>query len=181
MILGFHVSTLLVAGYALLLVAIAVALERLARRSHNLTERFHVAGFSYDAHHDRWQCPAGQHLYRISNDFLARKAVYRAHPHVCNNCHAKPQCTDSDEGRQVERRLDTWLESELRRFQRGFTLLLIGLSGVILVWQMGGPDDFRDRMLLLSLLVPLAAVETHLLPSFLRPSRLEMDRSRRPE
>lgn len=163
MIWGFHASVLLAGAYALLLAALAAALEGLGRGSHQSAERFHVAGFRYDSERDLWQCPEGRQLFRISSDVRARTAVYQAHPHHCNACHAKPACTDAPDGRRIERRLDSWLESELRRFHRGFTLALLALAAAILAWGVEGPGTDRDRLLLGTLFVATVLVEIRLL------------------
>lgn len=155
MIGGFHAGILLAGGYAVFLVAVAVSLERLGRSSHRLSERFEVAGFQYHAQHDRWECPTGNHLHRVANDSPHRIAVYQAPAHVCNSCAAKHQCTDSDSGRRIERRLDSWLESELRRFHRGLSLGMLVLALAILGLEMSGQDTVDDRLLLAGLLLSI--------------------------
>ncbi len=55
-------TVFLAAGYALFLLAIAGGLELLARNSHNHSQRFRTAGFTYHKHLDVWECSPGQHL-----------------------------------------------------------------------------------------------------------------------
>jgi hypothetical protein len=157
MIGGFHAGILLAGGYAVFLVLVAAALERLGRSSHRLSERFEVAGFQYHPQHDRWECPTGNHLHRRPSDH-PRKIVYQAPAHVCNACAVKERCTDSDTGRRIERRIDSWLQSELRRFHRGLSLAMLVLSLAILAAELGGGDTSRDRLLLGGLLLPIAGL-----------------------
>ena len=91
MIGGFHIEVLYTAGYAVLLVGIAFVLELLARRSHEMAEQIHVAGFSYHRELDVWKCPTGQHLGRSASDERRRIVVYQAPGHVCNVCHCKSE------------------------------------------------------------------------------------------
>lgn len=181
MIRGFQDSTVLTAGYALFLAGLAAALEWLGHGSHRFAERFHVAGFRFDAERDMWHCPEGQQLFRVASDLTTRTAVYQAPAHVCNACCARPDCTDSNDGRRIERRLDSWLESELRRFHRGITLVLLALASVVLVWRMEGPGGLRGRILLGGLLVPLVLAEIRLFSSLLERSHSLERAAQRPE
>lgn len=156
----------MVAGYALLLVGVAVVLELVARQSHRLSEQFHVSGFIYHPQFDAWKCPTGQHLERKESDYGRGVIVYRAPAHVCNNCHCKTDCTDSDQGRQIERRLDSWLRSEIRRFHRGLSLVLLLLATIILGAETGGRDSSRDWLVLGVLLTLIGVFGMRLLASF---------------
>lgn len=155
MIGGVHAGTLLACGYAVFLVLVAAALERAGRSSHRLSQRFEVAGFKYHAQHDRWECPTGNHLHRHATDPARKLVMYRAPAHVCNACAVKGNCTDSDGGRRIERRLDSWLESELRKFHRGMSLAMLVLSVAILGAELGGQAGVGDRLLLAGLLLPI--------------------------
>lgn len=167
MIDGMHPDVLMVAGYAVLLVGVAAVLEWVAKQSHRLSEQFHVAGFTYHAQRDAWRCPTGQHLERKESDYGRRLVVYQAPAHVCNVCHCKMRCTDSDDGRRIEQRLDSWLRSEMSRFHRGLSLVLLLLAAVILTAGTSGQDSSRDWLVLGALLVLIVACGTRLLASFL--------------
>jgi len=65
----------------------------------------------------------------------------------------------------LERRLDTWLESELRQFHRGISLALLLLATVILLGEIFRYPALRDREALTALLLPLGLAELKLLPS----------------
>jgi hypothetical protein len=166
MIYGIHPDVLFGGGYAIFLVGVAVILERVAFHSHRLSKQLEVAGFKYHAAHDLWECPEGQHLERHRTDYQFRIVMYRAPAHACRACARREQCTDSADGRRIEHRLDSWLESELRRFHRGLSLVLLLLAGLILAAQMSSRDTFRDWLVILALLLPIAASGTQLLGRF---------------
>lgn len=128
---AIHAETAIAAGYALFLIAAAFGLERLARHSHDRSERYRTAGFTYHGHLDAWECPEGQHLRLHEHDRERRVARYRAKAHVCNACPRKPECTDSDDGREVVRALDPWPHSEAGRYHRGICLVLAALAALI--------------------------------------------------
>ena len=160
MIRGVHIQALLAAGYAVFLAAAALALELLARHSHRRSQQFQVAGFHYHPQLDAWECPTVKRLPRAESDPARRRVVYRAPAHVCNRCHIKTDCTDSDRGREIERRLDSWLDSEIRRFHRGLSLALVFLAALILVAEIFFHNNPADRDLLgtfLALMILLAS------------------------
>jgi hypothetical protein len=140
---GLHGEAVLAAAYALLLLVGALAVERMARRTHGPAEAYSLAGFTYHPHLDAWECPTGQHLPVVEVDHAARRARYRAAASACNRCPLKSRCTDSDTGREVTRTLDPWLETEIGRFHRGMSLvrnhldgdvMVLGLLLLIIVW-----------------------------------------------
>ncbi|HZO59597.1 MAG TPA: transposase [Solirubrobacterales bacterium] len=125
-------EALLAAGYALALTIGVGALEWLSAHTHRRAMLWRTAGFEYDAHHDAWVCPEGEHLWPHAYEHERRIVRYRARPQVCNACPAKGSCTDSDEGREVVRALDPWPHSEAGRFHRGISLVLIALAVLVL-------------------------------------------------
>ena len=110
MIPGVHLEVILAAGYAAFLVGAAALLEMLARHSHRRTGQYQNAGFTYRERFDLWECPMGQQLARVEADHARRIVRYRAPAKVCNACSLKNNCTDSSEGRLLERRLDSWID-----------------------------------------------------------------------
>jgi len=167
MIHGMHSDVLMGAAYALLLAGVAGVLEWVARQSHRLSEQFHVAGFTYHPQLDAWKCPTGQHLERRESDYGRRVLLYQAPAHICNACHCKSDCTDSDDGRQIEHHLDSWLRSEVRRFHRGLSLVLLLLAAVILAAETGRQDSSRDWIVLGVLLTLICGFGVRHLASFL--------------
>jgi hypothetical protein len=167
MISGVHVEVILASTYAIFLVVVAFVLEFLARHSHKRSEGYRNSGFIYFREMDSWECPAGRQLMHIETDFQRRIAYYRAPAHACNACSLKNNCTDSDEGRLLKSRLDSWLESELRRFHRGISLVLLFLATVLLVAETVRYAEPRDMLIVGSLLIPVGIAETKLFVSFL--------------
>jgi len=155
MIHGVHIEVMLAGGYALLLVGVAVILEIVARHSHRRSEHYRNSGFVYKQKLDVWECPTGHHLMREQTDFERKIAQYRAPAHKCNDCHVKKNCTDSDDGRVLESRLDAWLQSELSRFHRGISLALLLLAVLILATEMFEHQAPRDWLVLVVLLLPI--------------------------
>lgn len=166
MIYGIHTEAILAAGYALLLVGVAGVLEYLARHSHRRSEQYRNSGFVYKRKLDAWECPTGHHLTRVETDFDRRIARYRAPAHKCNVCHCKKDCTNSDNGRELESRLDAWVQSELHRFHRGISLSLFLLATVILAGEMIRHHDPSDLILLGILLAPIGFTGSKLSVSF---------------
>ena len=165
MIWGLHLEVFLALAYALFLSGAAFLLERLARRSQHRTEGYRNSGFIYFRELDYWECPAGHQLVHLETDYQRRTTLYRAPAAACNSCSLKLNCTDSDEGRLLERRWDTWLQTELQRFHRGLSLILLLLASVIVIAEIVRYPQLRDRAALAVLLVPLAFAEWKLLPS----------------
>jgi len=168
---GVDASTWMAAGYAVFLGFAALALELLARRSHRRAEQFPVAGFRYDAGLDAWHCPTGKRLHRDEILPDRRAIVYRAPAHHCNCCTIKTQCTDSDNGRSVERRLDSWLDSELRRFHIGISLALLVLAASILALEIAVHQQDSDRLVLSVALAIVVVPGVRIGFPFLRPRR----------
>ena len=171
MIHGIHIEVILADGYALVLVGVSAILEWLARHSHRRSEHYRNSGFIYKRKEDVWQCPTGHHLTREQTDFERKIATYRAPAHKCNICHCKPGCTDSDDGRVLESRLDSWLQSELRRFHRGISLVLLLLAVLILAAELLRHREVRDWVLLVALLLPICVAGSRYFVSFTESSR----------
>jgi hypothetical protein len=171
MIDGFHAEVLMAEGYSLFLVAVAALLEWLARHSHRRSEQMRVTGFKFHSEFDHWKCPTGQLLRRHSVDHERNIVRYRAPAHVCNCCHKKIDCTDSDEGREIERRVDSWVQSEIRRFHRGISLALLLLAALILAFQVTWYRQPRDLIVLGVPLVAIGAAGIRLAQGFTTRSR----------
>ena len=165
MICGIHVEVLLALVYALFLMAAAFLLELLGRKSHKKAEAYRNAGFVYFRELDYFSCPAGRQLVQVETDYQRRIVSYRAPASACNSCALKLNCTDSDEGRLLERRFDRWIESELRKFHRGISLTLLVLATVLLLAEVLRYPGPHDRSALAGLLVLLGFTQLKLLPS----------------
>ena len=165
MIWGLHLEVFLALAYALFLMGVAFLLERLARRSQKRAEGYRHSGFVYFRDLDYWECPAGHQLVQLHTDHQRRVTTYRAPASACNSCSLKLNCTDSNEGRLLERRLDCWLESELRQFHRAISCALLLLATVMLLAEIFRYPLLHDREALVGLLIPLGLAQVKLLPS----------------
>ena len=131
-----HIEVWLAAGYTAFLVVVAGGLEWFGRYSRRRSGQFRTAGFKYHQHLDSWECPCGHHLLPHYRDPVRPVVRYRAPAHTCNACHKKPDCTDSDEGREILHSAEPWIESQAGRFHRGLSLALLLLAAFILIVEM---------------------------------------------
>lgn len=129
------VSVWLVAGYALLLLAVAWGFDRMAKRMSTRAARWQTGGFTYHPDHDAWRCPKDEWLWPTSFDPANRVMRYRARPAVCNACPVKSDCTTSPHGREVSRQVDPWPHSEAGRFHRGIACVIAALAIIMLLVQ----------------------------------------------
>jgi hypothetical protein len=159
-------ETLMAGAYALFLLVAAIAVELLARHSHARTERYRTAGFSYHAHLDAWRCPEEQHLHRRETDHERRLVRYRAKAETCNACRRKPDCTDSDVGREIVRAMDPWPHSEAGRFHRGLCLVLVALAGLIVALETVRHHEPRELIVLAVVLACVFLTAGRLVPAF---------------
>jgi hypothetical protein len=175
-IFGLHVEVFLALAYAIFLMAVAFLLHLLARKSHTRAERYRNAGFVYFSELNYFECPAGHQLALLENNHQRGVTSYRAPAAACNSCPLKLNCTDSDDGRVVERRVDrvdTWIESELRRFHCGISAVLLLLATVILLAETFRYPKWRDCGALAVLLFPLALTQIKLLPSLFSRRKIQ--------
>jgi len=149
-------EVLLATGYAAALVGAAFVLEWLSAHTHRRALRFRTAGFTYVEEHDHWRCPEGEQLWPHEFDRERRLVRYRARAHVCNACHAKSRCTDSDRGREVVRPLDPWPHSEAGRFHRVLALLLVAVGALIALAELARHHEAAELAVLLPLLGAIA-------------------------
>jgi hypothetical protein len=136
-----EVSLLL--SYAILVLAGARLMERLARAHFERARRYREDGFHYDAGADHYHCPQGERLALHLIDQEERVAVYRAPAAACAGCPEKARCTPHDEGRYIYRPLAAWTETDVGRFHQWLSLLTaasaVALSVVALLEWVGRP------------------------------------------
>lgn len=116
------------AGYGVVLLLVAHALDLFARRAQNRMQSDRASGFVYHEDHDAWLCPEDQWLYPKSFDPENRVMRYRGLPLVCNSCPVKDTCTSSNDGREMRRHVDPWPASEAARFHRGIACAVTVLA-----------------------------------------------------
>ena len=171
---GIDTEILVVVAYSIFLLIAAACIEGVARHSHHRSERLRVAGFRYDVSADLWTCPNNQKLLRAEADYTRGTIFYRAAAHACNSCPIKSRCTDSSEGRVIEHRPDSWLDSELRRFHRGISLLLVGLAAVVLSAELLRYNGRNNRFLTGGMLLLVVCHGLHLSEALVhRPAHSE--------
>ncbi len=141
-------SVWLLAGYALVLVAIAWGFDIMARRVAKRAARWRTGGFAYHPEHDAWVCPQDHWLWPTSYDPKHRMMRYRAPAVVCNSCPVKATCTTSDLGREISREIDPWPHSEAGRFHRGIACLVAALGVVMPLAMLIGQHRLADVLLL---------------------------------
>jgi hypothetical protein len=157
-------EALLLLGYGLFLLAAALVLERLAAHTHRRSLHFRTAGFVYHEHLDAWECPEGEHLWPSDFDRERRLVRYRARPQVCNACPLKPECTESDEGRELVRSLDPWLATEAGKFHRSISLTLAALAALLAVVGLARHHGPLELLLLGGLFLASLLLAWHMLP-----------------
>ena len=155
-LVDFHLETWLATGYALVLLVIAAGLEIMARHSHRRADQYHHRGFRFHKNTDHWECPHGQRLERAEIDNELRVVRYRAAAHACNSCPIKTRCTDSDSGRELLISLDPWLRSEIGRFHRGISLVLLILAASIMAVELVRHGRGPERWVLSAAVVSLS-------------------------
>jgi len=149
----------LILGYVVAVLVGAQVLEALARFHFERARRYAEQGFEYDADADHYRCPQGERLALHLVEPESRLAVYRAPASSCNGCPLKASCTPHDEGRHLYRSLAVWADSDIGRFHRRLSLLMIGVG---VVFSLGGLAQWMGQpgtgLLLLALAVSLACV-----------------------
>ena len=73
--------------------------------------------FRYDPERDVYACPQGELLPFRYYVHTYNAALYRADADTCNACPLKAQCTDSEKGRTLRRKLDEVYVDRVRAYQ----------------------------------------------------------------
>lgn len=155
-------------GYALLLGVIALLLEMAARHAHQRSLAVRTIGFTYHPDRDIWQCPRDQHLFPVFSDPAKGVVRYRAPASTCNACQSKAACTDSNSGREIERRTSSLLEYGMQRFHRAMSLTLLALSTLILIIEIIRTAGIVPRLSAGILLAGSCAVMVRIVSGLLR-------------
>ena len=159
---GVPLEYVLMLGYALSLGLIALLLEPVTRLIQRRSVGFSTAGFTYHPDQDIWRCPRDQHLVPVFSDCVKGTVIYRAPAATCNACPSKAACTDSDEGRQIERSSLSELELGIVRFHRGVSLTLLVLASLILVVELVRTGGLLPRIVLVAILALFCLLIQHL-------------------
>ena len=144
---------MLMLGYAVLLGAVALLLELAARHAHRRSLSLSTTGFIYHADKDMWRCPEFHHLFPVFVNHANGSVIYRAPASTCNACRCKSHCTDSNNGREIERKTTSDLQYGMQRFHRAMSVTLLVLATLILVIEIFRDRAFYPRVLLVAVLV----------------------------
>jgi len=159
---GVPLEYVLMLGYALSLGLIALLLEPVTRLLQRRSVRFSTAGFTYHPDQDIWRCPRDQHLVPVFSDCVNGTVIYRAPAATCNACPSKAACTDSDQGRQIERSSLSEVELGIARFHRGVSLTLLVLASLILVVELVRTGGLLPSIVLAATLTLFCLLIQHL-------------------
>ena len=173
---GLSVEYVMAIGYAVFLGLIALVLEVLARHVRERSVKANTIGFTYHADRDIWSCPRDQHLFPTFADSNPGKVIYRAPASVCNACRSKAACTDSTTGREIERMESGSVESGMKHFHRGLSLMLLCLSSLILAVEFFRTGNVNARWGLVSILVLMAFLGWRLFQEFHTATAISQDR-----
>jgi len=149
---GVSIEFILYLGYALFLAFIALLLELVAGHAHRRSATISTVGFTYHADRDIWECPRDQHLFPVFSDAVKKTVTYRASADICNSCPSKAACTDSNNGRTIERKSVESLQYGMQRFHRAISLTLLTLATLILAVEAYRTPSFYPRATLIAIL-----------------------------
>ena len=149
---GVSLEFILMLAYAASLAIIALLLECAARYAYRRSLKASTSGFTYHPERDIWRCPQDQHLFPIFSDSLKGVVVYRAPASACNSCRSKQACTDSNYGRQIERKDLRGLEYGMQRFHRAISLMLLVLASLILTIELFRVSGLYPRIAVIAVL-----------------------------
>src|SRR5208283_410344 len=132
-------ALVLLLTYLLVLWAGGWVLEFLAKAHFHRAQRYAHTGFAYDVALDRYECPQGELLTLHTFDDRNKLAIYKAPASSCNACVLKSFCTPHDEGRHVYRSLAEFHETDVGRFHRWLSLIILSVAltfsvGGVLAW-----------------------------------------------
>lgn len=144
---------MLMLGYAVLLGVVALLLEFAAHHAHRRSLSISTTGFTYHADKDMWRCPEFQHLFPVFVDHAKGTVIYRAPASACNACRCKPHCTDSNNGREIERKNMGDLQFGMQRFHRAMSVTLFVLASLILIIEIFREGAFYPRVVLAGVLM----------------------------
>src|SRR5271166_196123 len=141
---ALDLGLVLLLAYLLVLWASGWTLEFLARVHFHRAQRYAHNGFTYDTELDRYECPQGELLTLHTFDDRNKLAIYKAPASSCNACVLKAFCTPHDEGRHVYRSLAEFHETDVGRFHRWLSLIVLGVAlafsagGLLALWNKPG-------------------------------------------
>jgi hypothetical protein len=134
----------LLLGYVVALWFGGWVLELLAKEHFRRAQRFAHNNFVFDRERDHFKCPQGELLRLHALDARNRLAIYKAPASTCSACALKVLCTPHDEGRRIYRSLAEFHETDIGRFHRWLSMLVLALAlafstgGLVAWWNTPG-------------------------------------------
>ncbi len=160
----------LILGYVAVVLLGARLAEVLAQAHFERARRYAERGFEFDADADHYHCPQGERLALYVVEPESRLAVYKAPASSCNGCPLKASCTPHDEGRHLYRSLAAWAETDIGRFHRRLSLLMVGIG---VIFSLGGLARWVGQpgtgLLMLAVTASLASVARDLRAAWAGP------------
>lgn len=152
-------NAIFVCGYAVVLLVIAVAFDRLGARSAIRSAAWRTGNFLYHDDADAWKCHEDQWLWPASFDPDKRVVRYVGQHAICGRCPAKAECSPTPGPREITRQVDPWPHSEAGRFHRGVSLAVAAVAlMMVVVTLLVASTGPADVVLLLSALALVLAV-----------------------
>ena len=149
----------LVCGYAVALLLIAVAFDRMGARSAQRSAAWRTGNFLYHDDADAWKCHEDQWLWPASFDPDKRVVRYVGQHAICGRGPAKTECSPTPGPRELTRQVDPWPHSEAGRFHRGVSVAIGAVAlMMVLVSLLFSAKSPADVVLLLAALALVAAV-----------------------
>lgn len=139
---ALELQLVLLLAYVLVLWGGGWVLEFLARAHFHRAQAYAHHVFAYDAQLDRYECPQGEWLTLQTFDDRNKLAIYKAPASSCNACVLKTFCTPHDEGRHVYRSLAEFHETDVGRFHRWLSLIILAIA---LVFSAAGLLAWRNK------------------------------------
>ncbi|CAI9409145.1 hypothetical protein [Aestuariimicrobium sp. T2.26MG-19.2B] len=155
-----HVSAAawLLAGYGVLMILVAWAFDRIARRGAIRSAAWRTGNFVYHDDHDAWKCHEDQWLWPVSFDAEKRVIRYQGQHEICGRCPVKDTCSPTPGPRELTRPIDPWPHSETGRFHRGIALVVCLLGGLMPLVQIFDSHTPAEALLLGSVTVAAVAL-----------------------
>lgn len=126
-------ETTLGIAYACFLGSLAWGLERLGRTVSRRADRFQAEGFQYREEIDAYECHGGEHLPLVEIDDDRKLRRYGREDLQCSGCVHQKNCTSAEQGGHVVRSNRRWLDTEIGKFHRGLSLVLMVLASLVLI------------------------------------------------
>lgn len=177
----------LISGYAVILLLIAVAFDRMGARSAARSASWRTGNFLYHDDADAWTCHEDQWLWPASFDPDKRVVRYVGQHAICGRCPAKAECSPTPGPRELTRQVDPWPHSEAGRFHRGVSVAIAAVAlMMVLVSLLFSARTPADVVLLLAALALVVAVGIPLARHLWNtpdgfPEHLVLDRGEIPE